>query len=92
MLDGRTPAAFGVENGDPGRRVGDDKVRDMVGLEIPNAALSPDFGGGLSPGSRPRELSCLAVIVIYLDAREPAVIFSERETLFALDTGVLKGL
>jgi len=55
--------------------------------------LSSDFGGGLSPpGSRSRELSCWAVIVIYLDAREPAVILSEREALFALETGVLKGL
>ena len=58
ILDVRTPAAFGVEKGDPGGRVGDDRLRDM-GLAMFKLALSLDFGGGLSlPGSRSRELSC----------------------------------
>lgn len=56
ILGVRTPAAFGVENGDPGGRVGDDRLRD-TGLEMFKLALSPDFGG-LSPPSRSRELNC----------------------------------
>lgn len=84
-FDDRTLPALGVENGDPEDRDGDDKVRDMVGLF--SEMLNGISGLGLS-----RELSCWAVIVIYLDAREPAVILSERGATLGLDVGVLKSL
>ena len=90
ILEARPLIALGVVNGEPDVRVGDDNVRDIVGLE----AKTWVFRVGLSaPTSRSREFNCCAVIVIYLDAREPSVIFSVRETVVVgLLVGVLNGL
>lgn len=89
ILEVRPLIALGVVNGEPEVRVGDDNVRDIVGLE-----LKPwFFRVGLSaPTSRSREFNCCAVIVMYLDAREPSVIFSVRVSVVGLEVGVLNGL
>lgn len=91
VIETRPLIALGVEKGDPELRVGDDNVREMEGL--PRPILSLLFRVGLSaPTSRSRELSCWAVIVMYLEARDPAVIFSVREVPIGFGVGVLNGL
>lgn len=67
---------FGVENGDPGGREGDDSVREMG--EGEEGILE---GGSVTclmglPILSFRELSCLAVILAYFAALEPGVILS----------------
>ena len=91
ILVSRPVSAFGVVKGEPDGRVGEDKVRDIEGLDKPELGPPVLFRVGLSaPVPRPRELSCCAVIVIYFDARDPAVILSDREESFAFATGVLR--
>lgn len=63
---------FGVDKGETESRVGD---KECMWLEFSSSPVGRD--GLLDIASR--ELSCLAVIDIYFDAREPAVIFSERK-------------
>lgn len=91
VFDGRIFPALGVENGDPEVRDGDDRVRDIVGLfnESPELSLLRVEISGLGLS---RELSCWAVMVMYLEARDPAVILSERGVPLGLDIGVLKSL
>ena len=85
---------FGVDNGDPKERVGDESIRDpREGEEGGKVEEEEEEGGrraglgdsrflpvGLSIIRESRELSCCAVIDIYFDALDPAVILSVRET------------
>lgn len=76
---------FGVLNGETALREGDRESEACIEDEIIRIGLliSEGFRGGLViPESR--ELSCLAVIPIYLEAREPAVILVEIDELLVL--------
>lgn len=94
LIEGRPGAetrpprlGFGVVKGELGGRVGDDVERDV-------SAGEGRVRAGLA-GSRPRkageaesrELSCLAVMETYLDARDPAVSLSVSETGLTLGGG-----
>lgn len=90
---------FGVDNGDPKERVGDESIRDpREGEEDRKEEEEEEEGGrraglgdsrffpvGLSIFRESRELSCCAVIDIYFDALDPAVILSVRETSIPLE-------
>lgn len=74
------PAALGVVNGDPGRRDGDDRDPEIGGLNRVDGTSALLCCVRLSVGRfGSLVLSCRAVIVMYFDAREPAVILSERD-------------
>lgn len=75
---------FGVENGDPVSRVGDDKVRDGEERERMGLSTPPIRREGLS-GPASRELNCFAVIDMYLEALEPAVNWSVGGAVSGLD-------
>lgn len=75
VLGTRPPSVgFGVVNGDPLGRVGEDSVR--VGED---SVLRAGLDAVTS-----RVLSCFAVIVTYFEAREPAVILPFRDVFFVL--------
>jgi hypothetical protein len=72
MLENLPLVGFGVVNGEDGVRVGegDSCVNDEIG--VPELSETREIREGLvAPASR--ELSCFAVIPIYLEARDPAV-------------------
>lgn len=81
---------LGVDNGDAKERVGDESIRDPSEGEEDGKAEegggraglgdSRFFPVGLSILRESRELSCCAVIDIYFDALDPAVILSVKET------------
>lgn len=81
---------LGVDNGDAKERVGDESIRDPSEGEEDGKAEegggraglgdSQFFPVGLSILRESRELSCCAVIDIYFDALDPAVILSVKET------------
>lgn len=77
---------FGVLKGEPGGRVGDEVVREIregeVRVRAGLAASRPRRDGVVAAASR--ELSCLAVMETYLDARDPAVSFSVNAVGLAL--------
>lgn len=76
------------------RRVGDDSVCSVKGLLAAKPEPPLFLYASISllvSGSFEVEESCLAVMEIYLDAREPAVILSERDMLVDLFDGVLNG-
>lgn len=85
--DTRPPRlGFGVLNGDPGGRVGEEVVREIregEGRVRAGLAGSRPRREGV-PEAASRELSCLAVMETYLDARDPAVSLSVNETGLAL--------
>ena len=74
------PPGFGVLYGEGNKRVGDPKLREArVGDGIDRLGLGDPWDGAES-----RELSCLAVIFKYLDAREPSVILCSKLLDFRL--------
>jgi len=73
MLETRPPA-FGVRYGEGNGRMGELKPREArVGDGFDRLGLADPWDGAES-----RELSCLAVIFRYLDAREPSVILCSK--------------
>ena len=73
MLEIR-PTGFGVRYGEGNGRVGEPKPREArVGDGFDRVGLADNWDGAES-----RELSCLAVIFRYLDAREPFVILCSK--------------
>lgn len=73
MLENRPLAGgFGVVNGEDGGRVGEEESCAGGGVGLVGLSETKDFRDGLVvPASR--ELSCFAVIPMYLEARDPAV-------------------